>query len=196
MEVFYMNNLLIFFAFPIAVIIISAILQKLLRNPAIVAALIFAIFIVVAFAAFDETFLIAVLAYTVLAFITALIVSLLCNNDNDDNNCLCNTLAELLQNSNTNTNNVTAALRDLLANGSNSNNTGNANSNNNNSTLNSNNFSNNTNSNNNNSILNSNNFSNNTNSNNNNSINSNDDDDDNVLINNCNCGCGRRFRRF
>ena len=38
-----MNILLIFFAFPIAVIIISAILQKLLNSPIAVAAFIFAI---------------------------------------------------------------------------------------------------------------------------------------------------------
>ena len=54
-----MNLLLIFFAFPIAVIIISVILQKLLKNPILVAAFIFAIFIVITFADFDETFLIA-----------------------------------------------------------------------------------------------------------------------------------------
>lgn len=181
-----MNTLLIFFAFPIAVIIISIILQKLLNNPIAVAALIFAIFIVVAFAAFDETFLIAVLAYTILALVTALIVSRFCENSNEDSNCLRDTLTRLLQDSATNTNNINTLLRDLL---------GNSNSNNGNTTSNSNNFSNNTNSNNNNSITNSNNFSNNTNSNNNNSFGT-LDDDDNVLINNCNCGCGRRYRRF
>lgn len=182
-----MNTLLIFFAFPIAVIIISIILQKLLNNPIAVAALIFAIFIVVAFAAFDETFLIAVLAYTILALVTALIVSRFCeDSDDEDSNCLCDTLTQLLQDNATNTNNISTLLRDLL---------GNSNSSNGNTTSNSNNFSNNTNSNNNNSITNSNNFSNNTNSNNNNSFGT-LDDDDNVLINNCNCGCGRRYRRF
>lgn len=85
-----MNTLLIYFAFPIAVIIISIILQKLLRNPALVAAFIFAVFLIVTFAAFDETFLIATLAYTILSFITAFLVSQLCNsnnNDDDDNGC-------------------------------------------------------------------------------------------------------------
>ena len=95
-----MNTLLIFFAFPIAVIIISAILQKLLNCPLAVAALIFAIFIIVTFAAFDETFLIATLAYTILAFITAILVSRFCNFNsyNNNNNCLCNNLSEILQN--------------------------------------------------------------------------------------------------
>ena len=79
-----MNTLLIFFALPIAVIIVSAILQKVLKCPLAVAALIFAIFLVVTFAAFDATFLIATLAYTILAFITALIVQLLCNENNNE----------------------------------------------------------------------------------------------------------------
>lgn len=81
-----MNNLLIFFAFPIAVIIISAILQKILKCPIAVAALVFAIFLIVTFAVFDETFLIATLAYTILAFITAFIVKLICESNNNDNN--------------------------------------------------------------------------------------------------------------
>ena len=105
-----MNTLLIFFALPIAVIIISAILQKVLKSPLAVAALIFAIFLVVTFAAFDETFLIATLAYTILALITAVIVSLLCNennneedDDNDNNGCDC--LSNLLNTNNTNSNN-------------------------------------------------------------------------------------------
>lgn len=102
-----MNTLLIFFALPIAVIIISAILQKVLKSPIAVAALIFAIFLVVTFAAFDETFLIATLAYTILALITALIVRLLCNENNnsddeEDNDCGCGCLNNLL---NTNSNN-------------------------------------------------------------------------------------------
>lgn len=108
-----MNILLIYFAFPIAVIIFSILLQKLFNNPAYVAAFIFAIFIVVTFAAFDETFLIATLAYTALAFITVLLVSRLCNLENNST-CLCNTLSKVIENSNTNTNNITATLQDLL----------------------------------------------------------------------------------
>ncbi len=105
-----MNTLLIFFALPIAVIIISAILQKVLKSPLAVAALIFAIFLVVTFAAFDETFLIATLAYTILAFITALVVRLLCNENNneeddDNDNSGCGCLSNLLNTNNTNSNN-------------------------------------------------------------------------------------------
>ena len=103
-----MNTLLIFFALPIAVIIISAILQKVLKSPLAVAALIFAIFLVVTFAAFDETFLIATLAYTILALITALVVRLLCNEndeDEDNNNNACGGLSNLLNTNSTNSNN-------------------------------------------------------------------------------------------
>ncbi len=95
-----MNTLLIFFAFPIAVIIISAILQKLLKNPIAVAAFIFAIFLIVTFTAFDATFLIATLAYTIIALITALIVKLICES-NDSNN-VCERLNCILRNNNTN----------------------------------------------------------------------------------------------
>ena len=130
-----MNTLLIFFAFPIAVIIISAILQKLLKNPFAVAALIFAIFLIVTFAAFDETFLIATLVYTLLALITALIVKFICESNNNNN--LCELLNDILRNSNTgdllnnvsnncNTNNETSlnTVSDIL----NSNNSNNSNS--------------------------------------------------------------------
>ena len=44
-----MNILLIFFALPIAVIIISIALQKILKNPILVAAIIFAVFLIVTF---------------------------------------------------------------------------------------------------------------------------------------------------
>lgn len=94
-----MNTLLIFFAFPIAVIIISIILQKLLKNPIAVAALIFAIFLIVTFAAFDETFLIATLVYTLLALITALIVRFICESNNNNNN-MCEILNDILRNNN------------------------------------------------------------------------------------------------
>lgn len=98
-----MDTLLIFFAFPLAVIIISAILEKLLRNPIAVAALTFAIFLIVTFAAFDETFLIATLAYTIIALITASIVNYLkrsrkCNRDVYD------LLSEIIQNNNDSSN--------------------------------------------------------------------------------------------
>ena len=88
-----MNNLLIFFAFPIAVIIVSIILQKLLYNPGLVAALVFAVFLIITFTASDETFLIATLAYTVLAFVTAVITRIFCNCNNGEESDICNLLS-------------------------------------------------------------------------------------------------------
>ena len=132
-----MNILLIFFAFPIAVIIISAILQKLLNSPIAVATFIFAIFLIVTFAAFDETFLIATLVYTILALITALIVKFICESNNNNNicellNCILrnNNLSDLLNNvsNNSNNNNETTlnTVSDILS--SNNNNSNNNNS--------------------------------------------------------------------
>ena len=96
-----MNTLLIFFAFPLAVIIISIILEKILRSPIAVAALIFAIFIILTFAVFDTTFLIATLAYTILAFITAAIVHFLkCRHRREKD--LYDLLSDLLRNNNCN----------------------------------------------------------------------------------------------
>ena len=97
-----MDTLLIFFALPIAVIIISAILEILLKNPIAVASLVFAVFLIVTFAAFDETFLIATLAYTLLALLTAFIVHILrkkCHREND----IYNLILDLIQNNNSNT---------------------------------------------------------------------------------------------
>lgn len=114
-----MNTLLIFFAFPIAVIIISAILEKILRSPVAVAAFIFAIFIVITFAFFDETFLIATLAYTVIAFITALFVNFIkCRRHDENEHNLCELLTEIIRNSNgnNNDNNLTDTVEDLLSN--------------------------------------------------------------------------------
>lgn len=111
-----MNTLLIFFALPIAVIIVSAILEKILKCPIAVAALIFAIFLVVTFAAFDENFLIATLVYTIIAFITALIVHFIkCRHENEHN--ICDLLEDLLHNHNDdddNHDNLCDTVEDLL----------------------------------------------------------------------------------
>lgn len=135
-----MNNLLIFFAFPIATIIISAILQKILKCPIAVAAFVFAVFIIVTFAAFDETFLIATLVYTVIALITAFIVKLTCrNNNNDDNQSLCERLETISlnlansNNGNNNNNNCNNSLSEALEAISDNNNDNNCNCNSNNS---------------------------------------------------------------
>lgn len=105
-----MNNLLIFFALPVATIIFAVALQKILRSPFLVAAVVFAAFLIVTFAAFDVSFLVFAILYALLALITALITRFICclirnsdnpcingnasasDNDNDsddENNCGC-----------------------------------------------------------------------------------------------------------
>lgn len=87
-----MNALLIFFALPLATIIISIALQQLLKNPALVSAIIFSIFLVITFIINNLNFLVATIVYTIISFITAVITWLICkiirhfNNDNDTNN--------------------------------------------------------------------------------------------------------------
>lgn len=87
-----MNTLLIFFALPLATIILAIVLQKLIKCPILVAAIFFAIYLIVAFAVFNATFLIAVIVYTFLAYVTAAIVKILCcffSNCNWSLNCSC-----------------------------------------------------------------------------------------------------------
>ncbi len=95
-----MNTLLIFFAIPVATIILAIVLQKILDCPLLVAATFFAIFLVVTFAAFDESFLVFAILYALLALITALTVRFICclikNSDNPcingsamKNSCFC-----------------------------------------------------------------------------------------------------------
>ena len=49
-------GLLLFFALPVATIILAVVLQKILKCPILVAATFFAIFLIVAFAIFDSSF--------------------------------------------------------------------------------------------------------------------------------------------
>ncbi len=90
-----MNILLIFFALPIATIILAIVLEKILRCPILTALTFFAIYLIVAFAVFDASFLIFVIAYTIIAYITAWITELFfcrcrrtcpCRENNNNNN--------------------------------------------------------------------------------------------------------------
>lgn len=91
-----MNTILLFFVLPIATIILAIVLEKILRCPILTAATFFAIFLILAFTVFDETFLIFVIAYTIIAFITAVIAEFFfrkcCNEEHDKDSCLCNIL--------------------------------------------------------------------------------------------------------
>lgn len=74
-------NLLIFFALPLATILLSIVLQKILKSPTLVAITFFAIYLIVAFVSFSDTLaeaIIAVLVYTIIAYITAYIVMIIC----------------------------------------------------------------------------------------------------------------------
>lgn len=96
-----MNVLLIFFAIPIATIILSAILETFINCPYKVAGIFFSIFIVVAFALGGTAeYLVAAIVYTIISFIVAYIVMILqnrnccrnecesnCRNNCRDNNC-------------------------------------------------------------------------------------------------------------
>lgn len=89
-----MNNLLLFFALPIATIILSIVVQKILRNAFLTAGTFFAIYLIVTFAAFDINFLIYAIAYTILAYITALITEFVINriednNEEENESCQC-----------------------------------------------------------------------------------------------------------
>lgn len=97
-----MSNLLLFFAIPLAIIIIASILETIINNPIAVAAFFFAIFLVVTFVVGDLTLLIFTIAYTILAYLSALITRIIircrcmchnhcCNNneDEEDENDIC-----------------------------------------------------------------------------------------------------------
>lgn len=92
-------NLLIFFALPLATILLAIVFQKVLRCPILVAITFFAIYLIVLFSLYAVGVitnlaegLIAVIIYTIIAFITAWLVRLirlikerLFNVDNNEN---------------------------------------------------------------------------------------------------------------
>ena len=87
-----MNLLLIFFALPLATIVFSIALQKIFDNPILVASIIFSIFLIVTFVVGNLNLLIATIIYTIISFLTAIIVKYIDenNNENNENNGNCN----------------------------------------------------------------------------------------------------------
>lgn len=93
-------NLLIFFALPLATIILAVVLQKILKNPLLVAVTFFAIYLIVSFAVATTAQLVyaivATIVYSIIAYITALLVKLACklrgifDDRNDCCRCRCN----------------------------------------------------------------------------------------------------------
>lgn len=74
-----MDLILLFFALPLATIILAIVLEKILKCPILVAATFFAIFLVLTFAVFGSDFLIFAIIYTILAYIAAAITRFICN---------------------------------------------------------------------------------------------------------------------
>ena len=110
-----MSLLFIFFALPIATILLAIVLQKILKCPILVAITFFAIYLIASFVAFSDFLgeaLIATIIYTMLAFLTAYItriIGIFMNRLGDSNintNCRnknCN--SNLNNNNNNNINN-------------------------------------------------------------------------------------------
>lgn len=73
------TSLLIFFAIPVAVIVFSIVLQKLLKCPILIASLVFAIFLIVAVVLNNLNVFVLAVAYAILAYLSAIISCLLCN---------------------------------------------------------------------------------------------------------------------
>ena len=71
-----MNGWLIFFAFPISTIILSITMQKLIKSPILVASVFFAIYLIVAFTAFNVLFIIYAFVYAIFAYITAIMTQM------------------------------------------------------------------------------------------------------------------------
>lgn len=88
-----MNTLLLFLAIPIATIILSIVLLKILKCPILVAATFFAIYLILTYAVFGTDFLIFVIVYTILSYITAVLTKLICNIIERFNRC-CNNRKE------------------------------------------------------------------------------------------------------
>ena len=91
-------DILTFVVLPIATIILAFVLQKLIRIPILTALTFFAVYLILSYTVFDNTFLINTIIYTVLAYITALIAEYIyencklrrlccrCNLNNNENN--------------------------------------------------------------------------------------------------------------
>lgn len=82
-----MNILLLFFALPIATIILAIVLEKILRCPILTALTFFAIYLIIAFSIFDSSFLVFVIVYTILALITAIIAEFFFRRCNNERKC-------------------------------------------------------------------------------------------------------------
>lgn len=97
-----MNTLLLFFALPIATIILAVVLERILKCPVLVAATFFAIYLILAFSVFDISFLVFAIVYTILSFIAAYLAELFCRKNSERRCGIC--CCRCNQNSNNTTN--------------------------------------------------------------------------------------------
>ena len=97
-------TVLFFVVLPLATILISIVLQRLLKSPILVAILVFAVYLILSFTVFDAEFLVAAVIYAIIAFITAAIFKLICclKRRFDLNDCNVSNICGDLNNSNNN----------------------------------------------------------------------------------------------
>lgn len=100
-----MNTLLIFFALPVATVLLSVVLQTILKCPILVAITAFAAYLIVTYAVYDSSFLVFTILYTIIAFLSAYISciifqerSLHCKNNIENNLNFANMCGENNQN--------------------------------------------------------------------------------------------------
>ncbi len=101
--------LLIFLALPLATVIISIALQKILKSPILVSAITFVVFLIIALIFNNFGLLVAAIAYGILSFLTAYIACILCKisserasncNNGCNDNCNCNEIENALPSGN------------------------------------------------------------------------------------------------
>ena len=71
-------NILLFFILPLSTILLSIVLQKILKCPILVAITFFAIYLIVTYTAITSNFFIYTIVYTILAYVTAVLTRLIC----------------------------------------------------------------------------------------------------------------------
>ena len=72
-------NLLLYFALPVATVILAIVWQRIIKSPVLVAATAFAIYLIVVYA-IDPSLLIYAIIYTILAYIAAALTKLITEN--------------------------------------------------------------------------------------------------------------------
>lgn len=102
-----MNLLLIFFALPVATIILAIVLQKILKCPLLVGATFFAIYLIAAFIISPSgTLLILAILYGILAYVTAVLTCVICRLNSRFGNILggCTNSCDICGNDNSSNN--------------------------------------------------------------------------------------------